>query len=94
MVSRDFDMSTTNETVNCYCGATIVYANPTKGCVNIGHFQSTTGWFYVSNTYTGGATRVCPDCYAKLVEHALAIKELLGRSSVDITSILSQAEAV
>lgn len=94
VVSRGSDMSTTNETAHCRCGNTVIYANPSQGCVNVGHFQSTTGWFYVSNTFTGGATWMCPGCHAKLIEHALAINELVGHSHVHLISILSQAETV
>lgn len=94
VVSRGSDMSTTNETARCRCGNTVVYANPSRGCVNIGHFQSETGWFYVSNTFTGDATWMCPRCHTKLIEHALAIQELVGYPHVSLTSILSRTEAV
>ncbi len=80
-----------NETVRCHCGATVTYANPSKGCVNIGHFESTTGWFYIANTYSGEATWMCSKCYAKLVEYALAVEKLLGHPNVSLDSILKSS---
>lgn len=73
--------------ITCHCGESIVYDNPMKGAVNIGHFQKTTGWVSLMRVDTCAGISVCPDCYAKIEAHAIGITQILGTSYIHLTAI-------
>lgn len=79
-------------TITCPCKRTTEYKNTMRGAINLGQCQKQTGWISIFNTYTFGSIWVCPDCYAQVLEHAQAIKTLLGTKNVSLHGIIGLEE--
>lgn len=76
------------ETIKCNCGVCVEYDNPTKGCTNIGHFQTATGWRVIWNTFDSKMIPLCPVCTSEARQLAARLKAVCGTACVNPHTIL------
>lgn len=75
------------ETVKCPCGRTLEYDNPHGGCVNIGHFVKTTGWYNLFKDDCSGMG-LCLRCGESAIALGKQLREVLGTRHTSLSSIL------
>lgn len=74
-------------TFRCFCGQTVDYLNPMRGCHNVGHITKVTEWHCLFLP-DGETTWLCPICarYAKQLAHKLV--EVVGVDDVRLNQVL------
>lgn len=81
-------LNVSKQTLQCPCGATVVYDNPMTGAMNVGHFLTATGWYSWHNNFTFGSVLVCPECRAKVNALAKEIVDIVKTPYISLNSIL------